>query len=203
MSKPQQLLSAFALTALCAAAQAGTTTYANAASFMTQVAAGAYTEAFTGLASPAGSTPAVFSGAGFSYSASSSDGIYLEGGFLGTNQIDQALTINFTGGNVTAVGGNFFTTNLSDEFQAVSVAVTLSDGTTVSFTPASMADSYRGFVSDMAITSLSISAPGQSLYASLDNFTVGTAISAVPEPASWMLAGLGLAGLLALRRRSV
>ena len=81
------------------------------------------------------------------------------------------------------------------------VGWTLSDGTFEAFTPTSFATAYRGFVSDLAITSLVIGGPGQSLYAGLDNLTVGAA--AVPEPASWALVGLALAGIAASRRRTV
>ncbi|HEY1092330.1 MAG TPA: PEP-CTERM sorting domain-containing protein [Burkholderiaceae bacterium] len=197
MSNIRQLASAFALTLLSVAAHAATTTYTSSASFLAQVAPGAYTENFNAAVDPGG----LFSSGGFSYAISSPGELYFSGDFVGTNQIDSALTVSFTGGNVFAVGANFFATNISDEFQAVSLTLTLSDGTVTSFTPTSLSDSYRGFVSNLAITSLTISAPGQSLYAGLDNLTVG-AVSPVPEPASWALMGLGVAGLLATRRRT-
>jgi hypothetical protein len=194
-----RLLSAAALSCVSASSFAVTTTYISSAAFLAQVAAGSYTETFTGLANPPPG-PAPFSGGGFVYTAAAPSDIYLEGGILGTNQIDEALTITFTSGNVKAVGGNFYATDLSNSFQAVSITLTLSDSTTVTFTPSSLANSYRGFTSDAFITSLIISAPGQSLYSGLDNLTVGTV--PVPEPGTWLMTGLGLAGLLAYRRRT-
>jgi PEP-CTERM motif len=200
MQPVYRLLSAAALSCVSASSFAVTTTYTSSAAFLAQVAAGSYTETFAGLANPPAG-PAPFSGGGFAYSAAAPSNIYLAGGFLGTNQIDEALTVTFTSGNVKAVGGNFYATDLNDAFQAVSITLKLSDSTTVTFTPSSLANSYRGFTSDVFITSLTISAPGQSLYSGLDNLTVGTV--PVPEPGTWWMMGLGLAGLLAYRRRTV
>ena len=200
MHKAHRLLSIALLTTLSASAFATTTTYTSSSSFMAQVNAGSYTEGFNGWVSDPPSGALVFSSGSFTYSAFATSDLYLTAGFLGTSQINQALTINFTSGNVTAIGGNFFATDLNDAFQAVSLTVTLSDGTVTTFTPTSIADGFRGFTSTSTITSLTISAPGQSLYAGLDNLTVG--VSAVPEPANWALMGLGLAGVVAARRRS-
>lgn len=197
MQAAQRFVSAVALTVLSASSFAATTVYTSSASFLANVAAGAYTETFTGLSV---TPPSVFTNGTFSFSVSAPSGLYGSGDFLGTNQVNEALTVNFTSGNVTAVGGNFYATNISDAFQAVSMTVTLNDGTSSTFTPTSAADSYRGFTSTAFITSLVISAPGGSLYSGVDNLTVG--VAAVPEPASWLMMGLGVAGLLVARRRT-
>ncbi len=197
MQPAHRFLAAVALALLSASSLAVTTTYTSSAAFLAQVVPGAYTESFDGLAiPPAGPVP--FSGGAFSYSASATGDIYLSGTFIGTSLSEDALSFSFAGGNVTAVGANFFATNISDDFQPVSMTLTLSDGTVETFTPSSLLDSYRGFTSTVPITSLVISAPGAGLYAGLDNLTVG----AVPEPASWALMGLGVAGLLVARRRA-
>jgi hypothetical protein len=194
------LLPAVALAGFAASSFASTTTYNSSASFLSNVAPGSYTETFTDF-DDSGSGPSLFAGNGFSYTIFAPSDLYASGEFAGTNLPNEALTVTFTSGNVTAVGGNFYTTNISDVFQAVSVTLGLSDGTSVSFTPSSVFDSYRGFTSSVTITSLVMSAPGISLYAGIDNLTVG--VTAVPEPASWALMALGVVGLLAARRRSV
>ena len=200
MQSAYRSLSAVALALLSASAFASTVTYSSSASFLANLQPGSYTEGFNGLANPA---PASFSGSGFSYNVSSPLDIYASGDFLGTSLPYEELTITFTSGNVTAVGGNFFASLVSDAFAAGVMNIVLSDGTSASFTPTSAAvGSYRGFTSDVAITSLKLTVsnfPLDFLYAGLDNLTVGTA---VPEPASWLLAGLGLAGLFVTRRRS-
>ncbi len=194
-----RLLSAAALAVLSASSFAVTTVYSSSGSFLANVAPGSYTETFTGLSSPAPG-PAPFSGGGFAYAVSAPNDLYANGDFLGTNLPNEALTVTFTSGNVTAVGGNFYITNISDAFQPLLVKLTLSDGTTANFTPTSVSDSYRGFTSNVTVTSLVVSAPGASLYAGLDNLTVG--VTVVPEPGTWLLMGFGVAGLLAARRRA-
>ena len=201
MQFAQRFLSAAALALLSTASFAGTTTYTSSASFLSQVAAGSYTESFDGLPSD---PPTAYTGGSFAYTVASPNGLYGSGEFLAVNQENDGLTISFSGGNVMAVGGNFFATNLSDAFQAVAMTVSLSDGTSVTFTPTSQSASYLGFTSDVAITSLTISGAGTSLYSGLDNLTVGAvAIPAVPEPTTWALMGLGLAGVVLARRRKV
>ena len=190
-----------AATLACAAASSSAAlVYTSSAAFLPHVAAGAYTNTFNGLTNASSGS---FTGGGFSYTISAPNDIYFSGDFVGVNQEDDALTITFTSGNVTAIGANFFATNLSDAFQALALTIHLSDGTVEHFTPASVANSYRGFVSDVAITSLVIDSAGVSLYSGLDNLTVGTAaVSQVPEPGSLALLGLGLAGLATVRKRT-
>ena len=82
--------------------------------------------------------------------------------------------------------------------------MSLSDGTVTSFTPTTLSDSYRGFTSAVAIASFTIAAPGVSMYGGLDNLTVGTAVSAVPEPTGLTLMGSGVLLLIAgLRRKAM
>lgn len=197
MKSAHRLLPAVALALLSTSTLAATITHTSMAGFLSNLAPGAYTETFDGMPNPPVG-PVAFTSGGFSYSASAPSDIYLAGGFLGVSADPDALTINFTSGNVRAVGADFFATDFADNPISILITITLGDGTVESFTPTSFGDTYRGFTSDAAITSLVVSAPGSQYFAGLDNLTVGQ----VPEPAGWSLAALALAGLIASRRRA-
>ncbi|MDO9092927.1 MAG: PEP-CTERM sorting domain-containing protein [Rubrivivax sp.] len=193
--KASSLAVAVAVLAFSAFASAQTTVYTNLAAFQANLAPGSYTETFADSGF-SGDPSASFSGGGYGYTISAPGGLYGNGTFLGTNLPNEALTVSFTGAPVTALGGNFYATNFSDAFQAVPVTLSLSDGTTTTFTPSSVIGSFRGFTSAVAITSLTVGAPGASLYVGMDNFTVG---SVVPEPGTWLMMALGI-GALVLRQ---
>jgi hypothetical protein len=192
-----RVLSAIVLVASVGAAQAATTVYTTAASFQALVAPGSYTETFT---QPAVDSGVLFSysGGGFSYNVTASPGVvYRSGTIIGNNTPNETFTLTFTSGNVAAVGGNFFITNISDVFQSQGVTLTLGDGTVVNYTPTGVGD-YRGFISTAPILSLTMAAPvGGQFYNSLDNLTVGTA---VPEPGTYLMMALGLGSMLLVRR---
>ena len=194
-----RLFSAVVLAVFSAGSFAQSTVYTSSSTFLTVVSPGYYTETFNGLSSASSGS---FSFGGFSYVASAPSDIFFSGEFLGTSQIAESLTVTFTSGNVTALGANFFSTDISDAFQSHSLTLSLSDGTVRTFTPISQADSFRGFASAVAINSLVISGTaGTSLYAGLDNLTVG-AVSPVPEPTTLALLSAGLMGLRYVRRRN-
>ena len=185
---------AVATLAFSAAVSAQTTTYTTAATFLANVAPGSYTE---GFADPffSGELSASFSGGAFAYTVSAPGGLYGNGSLIGTNLPNEILTVTFTGAAVTAVGGNFWATNISDAFQATPVTLRLSNGTTSVFTPASeTAGSFRGFTSALAITSMTIASTA-AVYAGMGNLTVG-AVAPIPEPGTWLLMGLGVSALL-------
>ncbi|WP_310389988.1 PEP-CTERM sorting domain-containing protein [Roseateles sp.] len=177
--------------AAASAVSAQTTVYTSSASFLPNVLAGSYTEGFENNIDFSGEPSFDFSGGAFGYTVAAPTGLYGNGVFIGTNLPNEPLTVTFTGAPVTAVGGNFYATNISDVFQPVSITLTLSNGHVTTFMPTSPDNSYRGFTTALSITSLTLSAPGASLYVGMDNLTVG----AVPEPGTYAMMALGLAAL--------
>lgn len=173
-------------------------------SFLPLVAGGAYTETFDTVLSDAPRT-LDFAQGNFSYTAFAGRGLYGDGEFLSTSTSASSFTISFTGADVTAFGANFYNTGFDLAFRATEIIIALSDGTITRFSPTSVEDSYRGFTSDVAISSVTLSSVGRENFASIDNLTVGAWIGEapgeVPEPASLGLMGAGLAGLLGVRRR--
>lgn len=195
--KLAQIASAVAVLAFSAAASAQTATYTSPADFAAMLAPGGYTETFADPSFFSGQPSADFSANGFSYTVSAPGSLYGNGALIGTNLPGETLTVTFTGAPVTAIGGNFWATNINDVFQAVPVTLTLSDGTTTIFTPVSeTTGSFRGFTSSVSITSLQIGSTA-TVYAGMGNLTVATA---VPEAGTWLMMGLGLGALLLVRR---
>lgn len=113
-----------------------------------------------------------------------------------TSGFSAPMTLTFTTGNVTAVGGAFFQTSAFGAFLSSPVTLNFSDGTSQVLTPASNAD-FFGYTSTTPIASLTISPDASHHFVSIDNLRIGAAI--IPAPgAMGLLAG---AGLLAARRR--
>ncbi|RNF31386.1 hypothetical protein NM04_07435 [Massilia aurea] len=198
----------FALAALACAFLApahAAVVHTSSAAFLPQVAGGAYTETFDTALSDA-PRALDFAQGDYAYTAFAGRGLYGDGNFLSTSTTPSSLTISFTGAAVTAFGANFYNTGIDLAFRATEIIIALSDGTIARFTPSSVEDSYRGFTSDVAIASVTLSSTNLLDFASLDNLTVGAwtgeAPGEVPEPASLGLIGIGLAGLLGQRRRA-
>lgn len=167
------------------------TVFTGQGSFLSMLAPGYYLETFQNT------NPPTYLFGGFGYTATVSGGtIYDSGSFIGNFNQAQSFTLTFTTGNVTAVGGNFYLADINDVFQSEPLTITLSDGTTDTFTPATV-DGFRGYATNgTLITSLTMSVSPGGRFNTLDNLIVGAAI---PEPAG---TGLLLGSLaLGLRRR--
>ncbi len=117
---------------------------------------------------------------------------------------NKSLIITFSGGSPTAVGGNFFTTDIDNLYENASFTLTLNDGsTTVQNVTSdnSQPPAFVGFTTTSPIQSLTISASGPGLYSALDNLTVGYAVPEPAEMATAVAAAL-LGGAWWLRRRN-
>ncbi|AFY74458.1 hypothetical protein Syn7502_02481 [Synechococcus sp. PCC 7502] len=161
--------------------------------------------------------PIFFSNNGFSYNISvtgpGSNQFFNSFAFgspaISLNNDTDTILVSFTSGNITAVGGDIFTSNVSG-FQALgNVTVNLNDGTSVIVPTTSLVAPapFRGFISDKPITSLSLTANpvANSRWPTLDNFYVGATAAAVPfefNPALGLVALGGLWGVKKLRQKN-
>lgn len=199
--KTTKVIAALSVCALGASAMADV--YSDSASFMANVS-NAYVNGFDDVVfGPVDSLS--YSGNGYSYTITAAggdeEGLYNEPGLVSTNLGIDGILITFTGADVTAVGGNFWATDISVLPTGTDIVFSLSDGTTESFTSTGPSD-FRGFTSDVAIESIFIDAPdddpdfGPYYWSTMDNLVVG---NNVPTPGA--LALLGMGGLAAARRR--
>lgn len=183
----------------------GTTTYNDLSSFLSNVEPGFYDEGFGAVQT--GAVPSLnFSGNGFAYTATSavggdagsdgSGGLFNDPGLLSLNLATDALLISFTSGNVTAVGGDFFASDIFFLEIPADVTVNLNDGTSVTFN----GSGFAGFTSDVAISSILIDASDATLggpaWPTVDRLIVGTVV-----PAPGVLGLIGMGSLVATRRR--
>jgi hypothetical protein len=183
----------------------GASVYTDEASFLGNVGAGysfnAFDDVVGGLASSLS-----YSLNGFAYditAVGSNSDLFNDVGLVSTNVASDAILVTFTSGNVTAVGGNFWSSDIWVEPLQATVVITLSDGTVIDFESTGASD-FRGFTSDTLITSIQIDAVDgfDVAWSTMDNLYVGVAVVPLP-PAAW--AGLGLLGAIggvrAVRRR--
>jgi len=202
------------------AAKAGTVTNSTD---LTAGMASWYLNTFTGitdgtpLSSPMPFTGITVGTGPFSYNVASApgdDGLYgipdlvtLGANDLSTFDPNTVLTITFTSGNVTAVGGNFFTTDLNGSPVPDLVTVLLSGGSPV--TLSASGNDFWGFLSTpgVFITGLTITPPvgNENDFAAFANFYAGAVPNGTsgtaPEPATFVLLGAGLIAGGLLRKR--
>lgn len=194
------------------------------ATFIASLQPGYYLEDFSSLVGPGEiSSPIDFSGGAFAYTASTPGNFYAvqtPGGsgnqVLSTLFAEDAITLTFTSGNVTAVGGFFLVTDLNGDIATGSITLNFNDGTTVTLTNQTLS-TFTGYVSPgVPITSLTVSAiqppngEGDARWPTVDDLIVGAVAEnglppdngVIPEPSTlWLLAGGILA--VALGRRKI
>jgi len=131
------------------------------------------------------------------WTASASSGLYAEAGIFSTNSANELLTFEFSSANVFAIGGNFFNTN-QDFSTGPGLVKVVAGG--VGFIVSSSTSSFAGFVSTSgsisSITIVPFGGEAVGTYASTNSLSIGV----VPAPGAVAL--LGVAGLLARRRRA-
>ena len=198
-----KMIASCAAVAFAVAGQASADVFTDSASFMSALEPGAYTNDFSDtFAGPSGDL--MYSGGGFSYTVGTANalgpaisGLFNDPGLVSTDNAGDGILVTFTSGNVTAVGGNFWSTDINFQAAPATVTITLDDGTTEIFSSSSSID-FRGFTSVSTISSIFIDTDDAAAptWSAMDNLTVGTNI---PAPGTAALLGLG--GLVATRRR--
>jgi hypothetical protein len=206
-----KLSSAIALATAMISHSSATTIYTSQAAFLAHTRAGSYLETFDSLPQfTALSSPLSFSKNGFSYTASapSADNQFFTVGtpgdvWLSTFDHSTNIVFTFTSNNVTAVGGNFFLTDIPGNILPGTITVTLDNGTTFSVSDPS-ANSFVGFTTSSPIHSLTFIPPASGateVFGTVNNFTTGRS---VPESGSTLpLIGISLASIALLRRKLI
>ena len=201
-----------ALLATAGASQAAITVYTSLASFNAATLVRG-TDTFLGFSITGSSPSPVTRNAGpFTYTANASPaGSFFGGGttanpFLSTNTATDFMTFSGFSAGVAGLGGNFFGSNVSGRFAAGGVTLTATDasGTTTQTIASATESGFLGFVSNTGLLSATVTSVQPStgfLWPSADNLVLATV---VPEPGTYamMLAGLGVLGFMARRRRS-
>jgi hypothetical protein len=207
------LAAVFLVAVVAQPARAQVTTYTSQSAFINALTDPAYFESFNEFPGQNVASPQVFSfgPVGFSLNDNDPAGIFYSSGspdqgsvFPSVNAAPDSFVLTFTG-NVTAVGGTFFLTDLNfDSVGGFNVTATLATGENVVLmsTSSYSTQPFGGFTSTVPITSLTLTnSDGADAFVSLDNLYVsGTA--AVPEPSTWALGIIGIVALVLVGRRA-
>jgi hypothetical protein len=149
----------------------------------------------------AGSYNSITGGSGdYAWNLSAPSGVFLDGaGTARTQQNAEKLSLTFSSSNVFAVGGFFYNVDNGGSPRAGVMRIRLNDGTTFIRT-VSNSTTFSGFVSDGAsIASVEVSHAG-NLGSQYFVATSGFSVGVVPAPGAAAL--IGLAGMIARRRRA-
>ena len=218
MNSKKFLLQPLALAALFAvsgASHAALTVFTNQASFLSTITA-VGVDGYNGFSIVAATNSPITRTAGaYTYTAAASSSSFFGAGtvanpWLSTNVATDSITFSGFSPNVVGIGGNFFGSDINGLFAAGNITLVATDSlgaiSTQTITAATVS-SFLGFRSTGTITSLVVaSVQGATpLWPTVDNLTMGVAaVGNVPEPETYalMLAGLGVVGFMARRRRT-
>lgn len=196
--------------------RAAVTEYTDRAAFLAALPAGYFSTDFSGLTGgDQGATSLAFSGGSPAVNltiasrnaANTGPGDFLYLSELGdvdaalgnTTTVTDQLWLSAPG--LYAIGGDWFLSDFEENYFAGSVNLAFSGSDTFTVTSVSLADSFRGYISDAPLTGLLVSAaggiPATDRWVTVDNL----AAAAVPEPAGAVMAVLGLGVVAGTRRR--
>jgi len=201
--KPLVLASALAsLLATAAGAQAEITVYTTQAAFLGATGTPGV-DSFDDLALDIYDEALNRTAGGYTYQVSAAGGLFGAGTgsdhWLSSNlRLSPIVFQDFSSG-VNAFGGNFFGSDIGGQYLPnANLILTAADGSSLTYTLTGATQaSFVGFVSDVALTSVSLSTDGGLYWP-----TANDVVLAVPEPATYgmLLAGLGCVGAIARRR---
>jgi len=200
----RRALAVLAVTLAALSPAPAATAYTNLASFLGALT-NSYTESFSGLTNTSSTNTAApqnFSGNGLTFSANTqptnSLWTVVNGGtkWLSVDPGSSSLVFTLTSGNITAVGGNFFLTDLPGDFITGTINILFSDTTTTNWSPSSTS-AFIGFTFDSPVTSMTISRTGNTDFVTAGTITVGQ----VPEPTTTALLLVAGGSLLWWSRR--
>jgi hypothetical protein len=206
-----------ALVASTAPAQAAITVYTTLAAFTAATTAPG-TDTFTGFNITSSTpSPIVRTAGAYGYTGSVSTTTFFGAGttanpWLSTNTATDTMTFNTFTGGAQAIGGNFFGSDISGLFLAgdITLVATDSSGSVTQTIINATTNSFLGFVSTTAVTSLTVTSvqPAATfLWPTVDNLVLAkraaVVVPTVPESSTWlmMITGFGLVGG-AMRRRT-
>jgi len=202
-SRPIQAIALAA--ALCAGscAHAAITVYTSQTDFVNNVAAPGYDTYDDLRVQPYPDTLDRHAGS-HAYQAYSGGGLWGAGGsggdyWLSNNFAHNPIVFSGFGGSVQAFGGYFFPSDVMGAYTNGNVMLTAVDGTVLTYNlDDAMTGSFLGFVSDTPLSSVMLGTDGGTYWPTANNVVL-----AVPEPAAsgMLLAGMGLLGAVAHRRR--
>lgn len=147
---------------------------------------------------------------GYTYNATATDDLYtgtVNGStVLSTNTEDTALTLNFTAGAPTAVGGYFFNTDFGFNVLNSVITVTANPGASAQSVVTGSATNFFGWLDDSGtpFTSLVIvpGAGSPDAFATVDDLVLGQAAPAAQVPGPLPVLGLVVAFSFSRRLRS-
>lgn len=147
---------------------------------------------------------------GYTYNATATDDLYtgtVNGStVLSTNTEDTALTLNFTAGAPTAVGGYFFNTDFGFNVLNRVITVTANPGASAQSVVTGSATNFFGWLDDSGtpFTSLVIvpGAGSPDAFATVDDLVLGQAAPAAQVPGPLPVLGLVVAFSFSRRLRS-